>query len=637
MFGSVFDCEADGLKPTKIHVFSATYDGETISSTNDYDKIKTYLMSEPVVVGHNIARWDTVEVSRLVGCEIPKETLIVDTLALSWYLCPERPSEKHPDGSKKTYGLASFGIDYGIPKPKVDDWHNLSYEEYRHRCEEDVKINSRLWKDQYSYLLKLYGSHENVVRFLRYLAFKMDCAREQERSRWKLDVEKATLNKQKLEKLFDEKTEILRRCMPAIPITRVVKRPKSLYKRNGELSVSGERWVQLAQQYGFDHSARTEVEIITGYDEPNPGSVPQIKKWLLSLGWVPRTFKTNDKGVEVPQVNKQKQDGGGVCDSVKDLYEKDPNLEHLDGYFVLRHRIGILDGFLDAVSDDGYVVARIQGLTNTLRFKHAECVNLPKVDAPYGEEIRGCLIAPDGYELCGSDMSSLEDRTKQHFMFKYDPEYVREMMTEDFDPHIDIAIVGGLMSKVDGEFYKKFKPAIASKDEHTRYKLLKTIRGIAKNTNYACVYGAGGPKIAKTAGISLEEAISLHSAYWKRNWAVRAVASSLKVKTVLGQKWLFNPVSRFWYSLRNEKDRFSTLNQGTGVFAFDTWVGFVHKDRPQLTGQFHDEIILCVKKGYREEIKSWLKQTIKEVNDILNLDRELDIGVEFGDSYADIH
>ena len=434
-------------------------------------------MSEPVVVGHNIARWDTVEVSRLVGCEIPKETLIVDTLALSWYLSPDR--SKH--------GLESYGEDYGIPKPKVDDWHNLSYEEYRHRCEEDVKINSRLWKDQYSYLLKLYGSHENVVRFLRYLAFKMDCAREQERSRWKLDVEKATGNKQKLEKLFDEKTDILRRCMPAIPITRVVKRPKSLYKRDGELSVSGERWVQLAHEHGFDHSARTEVEIITGYDEPNPGSVPQIKKWLLSLGWIPRTFKTNDKGVEVPQVNRQKQDGGGVCDSVKDLYEKDPNLEHLDGYFVLRHRIGILDGFLDAVSDDGYVVARIQGLTNTLRFKHAECVNLPKVDATYGEDIRGCLIAPEGYELCGSDMSSLEDRTKQHFMFKYDPEYVREMMTEDFDPHIDIAIVGGLMSKVDGEFYKKFKPAIASLDEHTRYKLLKTIRGIAKNTNYALI------------------------------------------------------------------------------------------------------------------------------------------------------
>lgn len=637
MFGSVFDVEADGLKPTKIHVLSATYDGETVSSTNDYSVMRGYLSGEECLVGHNIARWDIPEATRLLEIEISKDTLIVDTLAVAWYLYPKRLSEKHSDGSKKNYGLDSFGKDYGIEKPKIDDWDSLTYEEYRHRCEEDVRINSCLWKDQYEHLLEIYGSHDDVVRFLRYLEFKMDCAAEQERSRWKLDVEKCIANKEHLEKLFEEKTDELRSVMPRIPIIQVVKRPKSLYKRDGSLSVSGERWVKLALREGFDPGDRDEVEIITGYDEPNPGSVPQIKKWLFDLGWKPRTFKTNDKGQEVPQVNRSKQDGGGVCDSVKDLYEKDPNLEHLDGYFVLRHRIGILSGFLDDVSEDGYLSARIQGLTNTLRFKHAEIVNLPKVDAPYGEYIRGVLVAPEGYELCGSDMSSLEDRTKQHFMFEYDPEYVREMMTPDFDPHIDIAVVGGLMTKVDAEFYKKFQPAIASKDEHTRYKLLKTIRGIAKNTNYACVYGAGAPKIAKTAGISVPEATTLHTAYWSRNWSVRAVANSLRTKEVLGQKWLYNPVSKFWYSLRNEKDRFSTLNQGTGVFAFDTWLGVIRNDRPQLTGQFHDEIILCVLKGYREEVKEWLMGTIKKVNDILKLNRELDIGVDFGENYGMIH
>ncbi len=60
----------------------------------------------------------------------------IDTLALSWYLFPER--QKH--------GLADWGVDLGIPKPKVDDWQNLSYEEYKHRCEEDTKINWKLWK-----------------------------------------------------------------------------------------------------------------------------------------------------------------------------------------------------------------------------------------------------------------------------------------------------------------------------------------------------------------------------------------------------------------------------------------------------------------------------------------------------------
>lgn len=634
MFGAIFDVEGDSLRPTKLHVLSASYDGENISSTPDYQKMRDFFENEEILVGHNIARWDTVECSRILGIKIQEDTLIVDTLALSWYLFPDRPR----------HNLESWGETFGVKKPEITDWTDLSYEQYRHRCEEDVRITGLLWKKELNYLRRLYKSEEEIMRFLRYLAFKMDCAVEQERERWKLDLPKARENKAKLERLFEEKEYELRLRMPPVPIVTTYKRPKSLYKRDGELSKAGERWVELARTQGFSPSDRDQTDVITSYSEPNPGSVHQIKEWLFSLGWKPQTFKTNKQGEEIPQINRSKQDGGGVCNSVKSLYEIEPALESLDNYYVLRHRIGILSGFIEDCDQDGYVTARIQGLTNTLRFKHAECVNLPKVDAPYGAEIRGVLIAPEGYELCGSDQSSLEDRTKQHFMFKYDPEYVKEMMTDDFDPHIDIAVIGGLMQKEEAEFYKNFKPEVAHPDGHTRFKLLKTIRGIAKNTNYACVYGAGPPKISKTAGISLEEATTLHSAYWSRNHSVKRVADSLTVKTVLGQKWLFNPVSRFWYSLRHEKDRFSTLNQGSGVFAFDSWVALCRSDRPDLDGQipkfigqFHDEIVLCIPRGYREIVTKWLRQKVEQLNDILKLNRSLDIGVEWGETYAEIH
>jgi len=58
---------------------------------------------------------------------------------------------------RSSYGLDSFGKDYGIPKPKVDDWENLTIEEYVFRCEEDVKINWRLWEDLRRKLMELYG------------------------------------------------------------------------------------------------------------------------------------------------------------------------------------------------------------------------------------------------------------------------------------------------------------------------------------------------------------------------------------------------------------------------------------------------------------------------------------------------
>jgi hypothetical protein len=66
---------------------------------------------------------------------------------LSWALFPER----------HRHGLADIGVEHGVEKPKIDDWQNLSYEEYEHRCERDVMINWLEWKKQEKRLRELYG------------------------------------------------------------------------------------------------------------------------------------------------------------------------------------------------------------------------------------------------------------------------------------------------------------------------------------------------------------------------------------------------------------------------------------------------------------------------------------------------
>ena len=85
-------------------------------------------------------------------------------------------------------------------------------------------------------------------------------------------------------------------------------------------------------------------------------------------------------------------------------------------------------------------------------------------------------------------------------------------------------------------------------------------------------YGAWPPKVARTCGISLEEAKELFDTYHKLNWAIKKVADDQIVKEVDGEMWLLNPISKFWYSLRNEKDRFSTLVQASASFVFDKWL-----------------------------------------------------------------
>ena len=168
-------------------------------------------------------------------------------------------------------------------------------------------------------------------------------------------------------------------------------------------------------------------------------------------------------------------------------------------------------------------------------------------------------------------------------------------------------------------------------------KRIKSVRHKGKTTVYSATYGVGAPKLARELKVPVFEAKLLLDAYWKRNWAIRKIAEECDVKIVNGQKWLYNPVSKFWYSLRAEKDRFSTLNQSTGVYCFDCWIKEIFKERKQLTAQFHDEVVLEIKVGHRDKAISLLKNAIKRVNDKLKLNVELGVDVQFGTRYSQIH
>lgn len=616
----VFDTEGDGLTPTKFHCLSYFEDG-VMRSVTSYDDMRNFLSKAELLIAHNCIRWDIPHLERVLNIKINAK--LIDTLAISWYLEPDRP--KH--------GLESYGEDFGIQKPVVQDWLNLRVEDYVHRCEEDVRINTRLWKDQWKQLVNLYESENEAMRFVEYLSFKMDCAREQEKNGWRLDVERCINVRDKLVSEQEEKLVELTRAMPKVPVYAKKARPTKPYKKNGKLSKAGEDWFAFLGGRGMSPDYQGIVEYVKEYEEPNPKSVPQIKSWLDSLGWQPETFKyVRDKITgdvrKIAQVSQDKTKGPGLCPSVKKLIAKEPKLALLDGLAILTHRISILNGFLENVDENGYVRAEVQGLTNTLRFKHKVLVNLPGVQNPYGEDIRGCLICPDGYELCGSDLSSLEDRLKQHFMYPYDPKYVEEMSKPDFDPHLDLALSANAVTEEEVKEYKQ----VEHKD-----KRIKDIRHTHKQGNYACQYGAQVARLALTIGCSRDTAQRIYDAYWKRNWSINKIAEDQVVKVCNGSRWLFNPISKFWYSLRSEKDRFSTLVQGSGVFVFDLWLTFVREKGPPIIGQFHDEFIALIKIGKQDKCISHIKEALDKVNKTLDLNRSFDCDVQFGLTYAGIH
>ena len=597
----VFDIEADSIDATKIHCMVA----------NGYRVNKDFfvnLQEDDVLIGHNIIRYDIPVLEKLLGIKIKAQ--LIDTLALSWYLFP----------AVNRHGLAQWGERLKIDKPIITDWENLSLEEYLHRCKEDVKINTKLWNLQKSLLIKIYdGDYQPLVR---YLSFKMKMSMLQENSKWQLDVDKANTLLNELELKNQEAIDELSKVMPKVDKIAKRKRPKLPFKQDGTLSVAGERWKVLTELNGLTVEYNEEIEEVIGQDEPNPTSSQQVKTWLLGLGWKPSTFNfVEDR--EIPQV---KTKDGDLCKSIKKLSNLHPEVLVLENMAVVKHRIGLVKGLLKN-EQDGFVVAAIQGLTNTLRFKHAVCVNLPSARKPYGLDIRGLLKARKGYELCGSDMCSLEDRVKQHYMWDFDEPYVKEMSTPSFDPHLDLALSAKAITKQQMQDYKDGNKTDAL--SKTRYNF--------KGGNYALQYGAGIKTLAKQLNITMKEAKVISEAYWKRNWSVKAISDSMVTKQVEGSTWQYNPVSKLWYSLRSDKDKFSTLCQGTGTYLFDMWVGFILKERQQLTANFHDEIILEVKKGNRDKCIKLLQKSIQQVNNLLRLNRDLEVDIQFGNNYSEIH
>lgn len=617
---SIFDIETTSTID-KIHclVASVYRDNVLVKKfwTTNYEEIKEFVLGEECLVGHKIITFDIPVLERLLGIKITAR--LIDTLGLSWYLYPNRAR----------HGLEWWGEDLGVEKPKVGDWEGLDIEVYVNRCIEDVKINTLLFDLQIRHLMRLYdGDGDAIKRIIGYITFKLDCAAEQEEVKWRLDKEKCIENLEILRKERKKKLEVLVDIMPHKKHYKVVARPKVYIKKDGELSVAAEKWQALLSDLGLPEYHNGALQILTGSENGNPNSYHQVKQWLFELGWKPDVFKYvrddhTRKTRAIPQIAVL--DGSDISDSIKVLYDKEPRLEHLEGLYILKHRIEILEGFL-ANERDGWLKAEISGLTNTLRFKHSIIVNLPGVNKPYGVMIRGVLIAPDDdHILCGADVSGLEEGTKHHFMSFFDPEYVKKIRQPGYDPHLDLAVLAGMLT--EGE----------ALDHKLGIRKQTVIRDKAKKTNFAAIYLAQPPKIAETAGITLEEAKVLYDAYWELNKSIRQVANACVTKMVDGQRWLWNPVSRFWYSLRAEKDKFSTLNQGTGAYCFDTWVRKVRGRGFRLCGQFHDELATPIWKLDEWTTKIGLEQAMNENNDELQLNIKLGISVAFGRSYADIH
>lgn len=631
----IFDIETNGINATKIHCLSYNnLDTNKRDSLTSYDDMREFLLKPNItLIGHNVVRYDIPQLEKILNIKITAK--LIDTLSLSWYI----------ETTRKLHGLESYGKDFRVFKPDIEDWENLDIETYIHRCEEDVRINTILWKRQYQFLKFLYVNDSLLNKFLNYISFKTDCVREQEEVGVKLDVERCKNTLEKLEKEKESKKRELESVMPKVDIVSKKVINNVTTDKDGKIvAKKGDLFYDWSIEKGHKEELVKEVTKIIGDKDPNSNSNDQLKNWLYLLGWIPEHYKhVKDKVTQevrkVPQIASI-EGGGEICDSVKKLYDKEPRLELLNGLSVLSHRISIFKGFLrDQIEERLY--ASMSGLTNTLRLQHTVLVNLPGIYKKYGEDIRGCLIADKESFVCGSDLSGIEDCTKRHYIYKYDPKYVEDMNVPGYDAHLEIAVLAGFITNEDVEFFKKYDKESKKEDfnpsqeDKKRFSSLKIIRTKSKIVNFSATYKVGLKTLIRNSGMKGEEAKRTLDTFWERNKAILQIEKDLKIRHIDGKMWLQNPTNMFWYSLRNEKDKFSTLNQGTAVYVFDIWIGFMRRMGIKIAYQCHDEVMFNTKN--KEKTKGIIKDSMQMVNNLLKLNIEVRCSVDFGKNYSEIH
>jgi hypothetical protein len=643
----IVDIETRGLlgvlkSKEDLHVMSVGWKSNgkwNIKSTNKEEDIaKIFENPNNTIVGHFFIAYD-LPALKIMFPNINFRAKIIDSLALSHYLANDRL--KH--------GLEDYGIEFGYEKVKIseEEWENLTYEKAEERCRRDIQINCILWDKQLTLLRELYETDDEIYSPIARCNFKMELLHIQENNRIKLDVGLCKKNLAFLEGIITEKEKELNSILPTIKNIATRKRPAKLYKADGKISSAGEKWFSMTKQLNLSEDYDGDINEVVSESPPNCQSTKQMKDYLFSKGWKPKLFKDGANG-KVPQL---RDDNKELCSSIKELIKTVPELESLDGLSVAQHRAGYLKAFLDTMNEDGYVKAGWSGMAKTFRVKHNKpIVNLPSNNSQYGDLVRSCLIAPEGMLFANADLSSLEDKTKQCCIYPYDPTYVETLNTPGYDAHLRIAELGNFMSDDEIRFFKWYK----QKDKDIKhlpesfkvydelelteqFNRLSKVRHTCKTTNYSATYSASAKKIAETAGVPLKIGQALHKTYWDLNWSVKKFTEDLKVKTVDGRNWIYNPFTKLWLLLTADHIKFSATNQNFGACVFDTFLWYLVQAGIKPIMNIHDELSFYIKVGQEDWARKVIKESMDKVNVIFNQPISFESEPEFATSYGNVH
>jgi DNA polymerase I-like protein with 3'-5' exonuclease and polymerase domains len=502
------------------------------------------------VIGHNIIEHDLPLASKLYPWFEPQGK-VTDTLVLSRLLFTDlsdtdmRRAAVREAGMTGRHSLEAWGLRFGVPKVVHEDWTKFS-PEMLERCSVDVDITERLWK-----LIQQKGVDPRANELEHRVA---TIVARQNRYGYPFDYAKAErLAQTLLERLAVLEAELQDTFKPFyLPDGKVVE-PKRTMTRKGVEYTAGAKY--------------QKIKLVTF----NPGSRRHVAHRLKFLyGWEPKEFTASGE----PQID----------DDILQAIPW-PEAKLVAEYYMVQKRLGLLQGSKQSKGWlESYRNGRIHGdmITNgavTGRGTHKIIANVPRVDTPYGRELRSLFTASKDRVEVGIDMSGIELRLFAHYLAAYD----------------------------DGAYGK----LVCEGDIHTANQQAAGLptRNHAKTFIYGWLYGAGDEKIGTIIGKGKEAGRKLKRAFLDKTPGLEKLVTLVRKKAE--EKGYLIGLDGRRLHIRKSHAALNTLLQSAGAVLSKQWMV-----------EIDNQIKL---RGWTNKV-----QQLIWVHDELQFDVDPDIAEEFG-------
>jgi len=645
---NILDLETDGLLDTltKIHCASIlnTETKEWIVFIPDnwhesslmFDFEVKYISELPAYLDtlnslscHNGIGFDLKVLKKIFNYEF--KGFYRDTVLMSRILWPDLESPLHTkDNGQKVkikgpHSVESWGVRLGLSKPSHSDWSTFS-REMLNRNIKDTEIQAMIYEHIVDYIDTL-TSHDKRLM--------LDSVFEMEQNVWKKIEQQAAhgwlFDAQYAYELIEELEGIIKpideELLPLLPMQLKVKykAPCKAFLKDGKtLTNSASNWLKNSYDcvnLGEKPSIMGDFSRIS-FERMNLNSDKQVKDYLLSFGWKPKTWN-----VKKDKHNKPTRDyakgGSFIKTSPKlpaDAEEWDevgrlidiPSIKLIAERGKASHRLSSVQGWLKNMRMDHRVEARGNSCaTNTTRFTHSIIVNVPKAEEGvyYGKEMRSLFIVPENKVLVGIDASALEARCEAHYIFPFDKD--------------------GAMELIDGDIHSK------------NALIFDSTRGKAKAGKYCLVYGGGAPKLATTLGKPKEMANDLYEAYWSGNPGLKKLKQIVEVAF---KKWGYlMSIDKRPLTIRYKHALINTLFQSCGsiimkiaLLEFERLLA-EHRLIAPAVGNFHDEFQREANPSEAEQVGLLGVQSIEATGRFLHLNVPFTGEFKVGKNWAETH